>query len=140
MTSYRPLQTAAVLVLALCAGCGGGGPFEYVPVTGKITYDDGSVIPAPGMKLQFIAQDVEPVDGMYPRPASADLNGQGEFTEATSHKYADGLIPGKHKVALMYATDANGKPVVPAEYTDSEKTPLVVDTANLPLEIKVPKP
>jgi hypothetical protein len=137
----RFLQIAPIMALALCvAGCGGSEPFDYIPVAGKLTYEDGTAIPAPGIVLQFVAQDVAPVDGMHPRPATASVNAEGNFTEATSHKYADGLVPGKHKVALMYATDANGKLLVPVEYTHAGTTPLVVDTANLPLEIKVPKP
>jgi hypothetical protein len=139
MKPFRWTQTAAVFALALCTGCGGGGPFDYIPVTGKITYEDGTPLPS-GVMLKFTAQDVKPIDGMYPRAATASIDGQGNFTEATSYKFGDGLVPGKHKVALMYAKDANGKLVVPAEYTHADTTPLVVDTATLPLEIKVPKP
>jgi hypothetical protein len=134
------LRSTAILALALCLGCGSGEPFDYIPVTGKLSYEDGSTIPAQGIVLQFIAQDVKPIDGMHPRPATASVNGQGEFNEATSHKFGDGLVPGKHKVALMYATDANGKLLVPVDFTHAGTTPLVVDTATLPLDIRVPKP
>lgn len=139
MTHLRwSLATAAAIVC--CLGCGSGEPFDYIPVTGKVTYEDGSPIPASGMVLQFIAEDVAAVDGMHPRPATASVDAQGEFKDVTSHKYADGLVPGKHKVALIYATDAKGKSLVPIEYTHAGTTPLVVDTATLPMVIKVPRP
>jgi hypothetical protein len=140
MRSVRRRGTALAIAALCCTGCGSGEPFDYIPVTGKVTYDDGAPIPAGGMMLQFIAQDVEPVDGMHPRPATASVDAQGEFKDVTSHKYGDGLVPGKHKVALIYATDANGKSLVPKEYTHAGTTPLVVDTATLPLVIKVPRP
>jgi len=49
-------------------------------------------------------------------------------------------VPGKHKVSIIYATDAQGKLLIPEEYTDLTTTPLVIDTADSPLVIKVPRP
>jgi hypothetical protein len=43
-------------------------------------------------------------------------------------------------VAIHYATDAKGKLLIPKEYAHPTTSPLVVDTAQLPLEIKVPRP
>jgi hypothetical protein len=77
---------------------------------------------------------------MHPRPGMASVDTQGVFERATSLKYGDGLIPGKHKVAIFYATDAKGKYLVPKEYTHLSTTPLVVDTGDGTIEIKVPKP
>jgi hypothetical protein len=126
-------------VVPMAAGCGSSGPFDYVPVSGKIAYDDGSPLPG-ACKLFFVAQDAPTVEGAHPRPARANVNAQGEFDCVTSHKYGDGLIPGKHKVAIQIGAGSDGKPAVPREYSSSETSPLVIDTADAPLEIKVPKP
>jgi hypothetical protein len=140
MKSARQVFVVLTITTFLAVGCGSSGPFEYVPVHGKITYEDGTPIPAPGIKLQFESQDAKPVGDMHPRPAMASVDGQGVFEQATSLKYGDGLIPGKHKVALLYATDAKGKLLVPKEYTHLSTTPLVVDTDGGNIEMKVPRP
>lgn len=74
-----------------------------------------------------------------PRPAKASV-ANGSFSEVTSYKFGDGLVPGKHRVAIVYANDKSGKSLVPADYVDISKSPLVIDTADAPLAIKVPKP
>ncbi len=137
-SSYR--FVFVFVLLGTCLGCGGSNPFEYIPVSGQLTYEDGSIIPAPGMKLQFQAVDPPVVEGMHARIATADLNAEGKFKEATSYKFGDGLIPGKHKVAIGYATDKSGKLLVPKSATGLGTTEIIIDTASLPLEIKVPKP
>lgn len=127
------------LACLTAAGCGSSGPFDYTPVSGTIAYDDGTALPG-SFKLIFYAQDVAPVGNATPRPARANVNDRGVFDCVTSHKYGDGLIPGKHKVVIQIATERDGKPVLAREYTSSESTPLVIDTADAPLAIKVPKP
>lgn len=129
----------ASLLLA-CVGCGGGAPFDYIPVSGRVTYEDGTPIPARGIRLTFQPQDVKPVGDMFPRAGDAEIDAEGNFANATSYKYGDGLIPGKHKVAIFYATDAQGNLLIPNDYARPETTPLMIDTAKLPLEIKVPRP
>jgi hypothetical protein len=124
----------------LCLGCGPRSPFDYVQVSGRITYDDGTPIPSGGIRLHFAAQDAPTVENAHPRRAIANVNDKGEFECVTSYKYCDGLIPGRHKVAVLEATDAAGKLLVPAAYTSISTTPLVVDTEEAPFDIKVPKP
>lgn len=141
LTGKRHLRAIVIPVLLACLlGCGDDIPFEYVPVKGQITYEDGSLIPATGMKLQFASLDVAPVQGMHPRPATASLDAEGHFSNATSYKYGDGLVPGRHKVAIGYARDPQGNILVPKECTNLSTTPLIVDTSDVPLQIKVPKP
>lgn len=128
-----------VLACSLAAsGCGSGGPFDYVPVSGTLKYEDGT--PLGGLRLIFLAQDADPVGTAHPRPARANVDAQGSFDCVTSHKYGDGLIPGKHKVVLQIAPVQDGKPLVAEEYTRSETTPLEIDTADAPLEIVIPRP
>ena len=137
--SLLGLRVGLAVVVA-CLGCrGSDAPFEYIPIRGKLTYEDGSIIPASGIVLRFIVQDVETTGVVHPRPAGANLNAEGVFDCVTSYKYGDGLIPGKHRVTLNYATDEQGNLLVPKEYT-LVTSPLIIDTADAPLEIKVPKP
>ncbi len=127
--------------LAWLVGCWGSvSPYDYIPVTGKVTYEDGTPIPSSGFVLKFYALDAPEVENMWPRPAQADIDSNGNFDCATSYKYGDGLIPGKHRVAFFYATDKSGKLLVPNEYIQAGDSPLIVDTADVPLHIKVPKP
>ncbi len=126
--------------MALSLGCGGSSsPFDYVSVEGKLSYEDGTPIPAGGIKLIFDSQ-APPIGDAYPRPGTVIVGPEGRFQEVTSYKYGDGLTPGKHKVTIHYATDKQGKLLIPREYTRGVTTPLVVDTADLPLNIKVPRP
>ena len=132
------------LMLLCLAGCSDGNPFDYVPVSGRLTYEDGTPIPAGGMRIGFTVMDVAPKDGAFPRPAEAVVDAQGNFSSVTSYKPGDGLMPGKHKAAIYYATDAQGKSLIPKEFGHASTTPLIVevteDSADAPLEIKVPRP
>lgn len=126
----------------MTAGCGSSGPFEYTPASGKITYEDGTLIPAPSMRVIFTALDHQDDPQFKPRPAMANFNAAtGEFDSVTSYKFGDGLVSGRHRVALA-AVDATGKDLklFPEVYSDIRKSPLIIDTADLPLVIKVPKP
>ncbi len=146
--SYRLgiLVAACSLVCTVTLpGCGSGEPFSYVPASGKITYDDGTPIAAPSVRLTFIAQNPPSAgdEKIFARPATVNADPKtGEFSDITSHKYADGLLPGKHKV-IVTPQDEKNRPldgVVAPEYRDIKSTPIVVDTANQPFVIKVKKP
>jgi hypothetical protein len=84
--------------------------------------------------------DAPPVDGKFhPRPGSAFPDAEGNFSEAMTRRPGDGLILGTHHVTILYmGRDTRG--IVPDEYTLKGKTPIVVDTAEQPFEIKVPRP
>ena len=133
-------HSALIGMMLIVSGCGGSGsPFDYVKVSGKLTYVDGTPIPAEGIKLIFDSQ-APPVGNAHPRPGSVIVGPDGGFQDITSYKYADGLVPGEHRVSILYATDSDGKLLVPPEYTKGRTTPLVVDTADTPLQIMIPKP
>ena len=138
---HRERLTAAALCLLLLAGCGVKEPFGYVQVSGKVTYEDGSPIPADGIVLTFYPQGGALDSKTNPRPGMANLDRAGEFHAASSHLPNDGLVRGRHKVTVL-AKDRTPLParVVPPEYSDPFKTPLEVDTAHLPLELKIRKP
>jgi hypothetical protein len=155
MSSNRPAATCCRVLVALCGvflmmsltGCGSGEPFGYVNVPGKITYDDGSPIPAPHLKLTFIPVNPPPSPDpkMSAPKAKADVHsadGTIPADEITSHQFGDGLLPGKHKVQII-PYDNNDLPLpglVPQEYRDAKSTPVEVDTASGELIIKVKKP
>lgn len=123
-------------------GCGGSGnPFDSVPVTGKVTYDDGSLIPVQGIKLYFHSEE-PPKDGMHPRPGTTSVGADGTFKDITTYKFADGLVLGKHKVSLVCQEGGKLTPKIPQDYALPAKTPLVVEVTESGqfLEIKVPKP
>jgi hypothetical protein len=134
------MRLLLLIACLLCLGCGSGSPYDYEKVHGRITYADGTPIPSGGIRLHFAAQDAPPVEGVHPRPAIAVVNEKGEFTCVTSYKFGDGLIPGRHKVAVQQAVDQEGRLLVPREFTSIATTPLVVDTDDAPLNLQVPKP
>jgi hypothetical protein len=138
--SWRASSACVAMGIVLLAGCGNDGPFEYIPVHGKVMFEDGAAIPAGGIVLQFKAIDAKPIGEITPRVAEAQVDGEGMFACATSYKFGDGLIPGKHKVAIQYATDAQGKLLIPKDYTSLATTPLVIDTGEGEIEAKVPRP
>ncbi|MGA2253591.1 MAG: hypothetical protein ABSG53_02935 [Thermoguttaceae bacterium] len=132
----------SAICLLLVAGCSNtADPFSYVKVSGTVTYEDGSKIPAPVVELNFIPE-TKVVGKATPRVGTAFVDPKtGEFKNVTSHKPNDGLVHGKYKV-IVAGPDHAQLPtnIVPAEYGDFQKTPLEVDTDHLPFEIKVPKP
>ncbi len=136
------LWAAACGGLCLLAGCGEKDPFSYQKVSGKVTYEDGSLIPVPAIQLTFspLAKSDDP--RKYPPAGIAEVNvATGEFSSVTSHLPGDGILRGKHKV--MLETPGNEplpENLVPPEYFDFARTPLEVDTANWSGELKVRKP
>ena len=136
------LCTAALVVLPFVAGCG-GGPFDIVPVSGKVTYQGGEPIPGETVEVTFHPQ-IEKKGKEHPRPGLAQLNEDGTFEYATTHKHRDGLIPGKHKVTVR-VLDENQNPipgVIPDKYTDPKRTPVEVEVKGSgeldPIEIEKP--
>lgn len=128
-------------VLLSSVGCGSKEPFGMVQASGKVTYDDGSTIPVDSLTVTFLSE-TPPVDAKtYPRPGMATVDKTtGEFKAITTHKAHDGVVRGKHKVVLGTPKGAPPPSIVPPEYCDASKTPLEVDTAKQPFELKVRKP
>jgi hypothetical protein len=123
-------------------GCSGGSPYDIVEVSGTVTYEDGSLIPADSIMLKFDPQAAPLDTKTHPRKGFADVNvSDGSFQFATTHKYADGLVAGKHKVLVAARLkDSKAAKLVPKEYQRPDTTPVEIDTNNLPLKIQVRKP
>jgi hypothetical protein len=113
-----------------------------VKVSGTLTYDDGTRIPANQIILKFEPL-AAPLDAKTHPPSGMSYVNvtDGTFDVVTSYKYADGLVRGKHRV-LVSATGAseNTTKLVPNDYIDSDRTPLLVDTAESPFRLVVRKP
>ena len=140
MTKQKALVLSALTTLLLITGCG-GSPFKIVPVSGTVKYEDGSEIPCSDYRLKFVPLMGSPDGVSYPRVATAKVAAGGEFESATTHKYADGLVTGKHKVYLKIAPGQNGQPLVPSDYLNPETTPLTIDTNDgRRLDIRIPQP
>lgn len=140
----RAHALAVLLAVAVlpAAGCGSGNPFAQVQVRGRVTYEDGSLIPAEMIILKFEPQAEPKDEKTFPRNGMSYVNVEdGSFDVVTSHKYGDGVVRGRHRV-LVVATEASGQTtaVVPPEYLDSAQTPLEIDTADSPFHLKVRKP
>lgn len=126
----------AGLLLAVAAGCGSSEPFELLPVSGKVTYGDGTLISAARIRLEFTPQ-VKPRDPKtHPRPGSAEVNvADGTFSVATTHKYGDGLVVGRHKVELFRYDDQE----VPTEL-DVSPSEITVGPESTEFYFKVDRP
>jgi hypothetical protein len=130
-------RSFAVVLAVAFTGCGGSeNPFDSVPVSGRVVYEDGSPVSLAGVRIYFHSLE-PPKDGMHIRPGIVDAKANGTFENITTHKYADGLVLGKHRVSFV-----GGAGKVPKEYTVPTSTPLTVEVTESGqfLEIKVPKP
>ncbi len=122
----------SILVVCLaCLGCGASESKSLVRVSGTCRYEDGSFIPGGGLQLTFVSQEAAASGNSEIKPGIASADGDGIFDFVTTHKYADGILPGKHKVYI--SAEAGSKPRVPKEYLSEQTTPIIIDTASLPL-------
>jgi len=127
---------AAVVVIWTMSGCGGSSdPFEIVPVSGKVTYEDGTPMPVGRLTVVFTPH-AQPIEAnAFPRQAQAEVNvADGTFASATTHKFGDGLILGHHSVEVF---SYNGKgqqvlvPISPKEIEVSDESTV--------FEFKIPR-
>jgi hypothetical protein len=128
---------ALLLVLAASlTGCGSSSPFDIVPVSGKVTYQDGSLIQADRIVVTFVPQDVASKGRDAAASATGDVNvADGTFSGLTTESHNDGAIVGRHKVlvqALKTGPAGVGEPTaaVPAKYAKAATTPLEVEVTS----------
>ena len=116
-----------LLLLAVVAGCG-GEPFSFVPVTGKITYTDNTLIPAEEIMVRLVP--LNPVQkGADIAPSATGIVDvkDGTFAGVTSHKYMDGVVPGRYLVMVIALKDHKPSGAVPAKYLSAVASPLVIE-------------
>jgi hypothetical protein len=127
--------------LGAASGCGSNEPFSYRTVTGTVKYDDESLIKADRLEVTFHPQVPPKSPKTYPRPGIGDVDlATGTIKEVTSHKYADGVIAGEHKVTVQtYGSDGEPADLLRVEYTDVSTTPLTYRTSDGPATIRLKK-
>ncbi len=136
-------MACALLLSAGLAGCG-SEPYSTVRISGTVTYEDGSLIPAPELIVYFEPQ-VESIDPRTtPRRGYAEVDvADGTFSRVTTYAPGDGAIPGEHKVVIE-AIGEGGMPdhrYFPREYSDATTTPLTIEVGNQrTFDLKVPGP
>lgn len=135
-----PLVWPVFLVLSGCSDT----PYDIVPISGKVTYEDGQPIPADSVYVWFYPQ-VDPRSAkVQPRPGVAELNSEdGTFAYASTCEHADGVIPGRHKVVVKLADESQtGAEAIPKIYTDPATTPLEIEVTegNQYFELSVKRP
>ncbi|HEY6564978.1 MAG TPA: hypothetical protein VIY86_10810, partial [Pirellulaceae bacterium] len=135
--SQRRLSILGLLGIAAITSSCDSNPFAQVPISGIVHYEDGSTIPATSMKLWFTSLAPAKDERTHPRPASAPVDiATGAIGQATTYRYEDGVIQGKHRVHL----DLDPPNLVPRQFTSAATTTLEVDTSQLPWDIQIPKP
>lgn len=82
-----------VVTLLLCTGCGGGGEFETIPVSGQLTCN--------GQPVEGILVQLTPTaEGTTPgKPANGVTDAEGRFV-MTTYEFGDGAVVGKHTVGV----------------------------------------
>lgn len=129
----------AFLFVGMMAGCGSNSPYEYVKVSGKVTFEDGSPIHAKDIRVVFVPQDVPTTSGgPKPRYGTATVNPEnGTFDLVTSYQYGDGISVGTHRVMVIATGFQTPSDTLLPEYADPDKTPLEVHTDDTPFHLKV---
>jgi hypothetical protein len=132
--------------ISLAVGCKGSThPYKTAPISGKIAYEDGSLIKAARIELVFWPQ-VEPLDAKtVPRKGVATVDpADGTFSEASTWTDGDGAVLGKAKVTVVTYNDKDETTaVLPDAYGDPGETPLEVEISKgkgmIPNELTVKK-
>ncbi len=141
--TFVPRSAVFLAGVLLLAGCG-GQPYSTVKISGTVTYEDGSLIPAPELFVYFEPQ-AESIDAKTaPRRGFAQVDvTDGTFDRVTTYSPGDGAIPGKHKVVIE-AMGEGGVPdysYFPREYSDATTTPLTIEVGSQrSFDLTVPKP
>lgn len=138
---------AVGVLLATCGGCGSDIPFDFVPVQGKITYEDGSLIDADRILVGFNPVDFERDGPKVPPPGQTNVNvADGTFDAVSSYRANDGVFLGKHKVTVVaFKGKREGMPApsnaVPVKYRSVSTTPLEIEvtSSGQVIELKVTK-
>jgi hypothetical protein len=114
-------RTAAALVLLVAAGCGSG---RY-PVTGRVTYEDGTPL-TEGNVVGYLSGAETGVT------VQGSVKGDGTFTWGTDRP-GEGVKPGRYRVAVIPrglgdAEIASGKlPAVDAKFSNPDKSGIEIE-------------
>jgi hypothetical protein len=147
MLSRQVLDLRATLMTSLCVcffclGCGPSAPFQMVPVSGQVRYEDETPIPGAKVRVEFHSARAPLGPKTYPRKGVAECDSHGHFSEVTTWKHADGAIVGPQKIVVL-SFDEQQRPTlaVPREYQSPTSTPLNIEVPPYgpPLNLKIRK-
>ena len=93
---------AALLVAVSAGGCKRSAQAPMIAVSGKVTYEDGSLVPANQLELRFRTTQPELFQEKdYPATATARVDTRdGTFREMTTWQHGDGVIAGEYEVEV----------------------------------------
>ncbi len=117
---YLPLSVVAVLVVA---GCDGVWPQNDL-VEGTVKLDG---TPVPNVVVEFVPV---PRDSQTQGPSSTAVTDDAGHYKLTCANKRSGAIVGKHNVVVLAGRsegDGPARPVLPAVYAATEKTPLQIE-------------
>jgi hypothetical protein len=129
MSKYLSLHALLfLLALAVFTGC---GEKKYVPVSGKLLFEDGT--PATGLSGRQVIMERIPVGDEPPttQQSSGSIDAEGKFTMGTEG-LSDGVPAGMQRVLITEATssgDDPAPPVIDRKYSKFE-------TSGLQYEVK----
>ena len=122
------LSVGALLTLVVLAGCRGKDPFSFVPVTGKITFADNSLIPAEQIKVRLVPLNPAQSGADVAFAATGEVDTKdGTFAGVTTHKLNDGVVPGKYRVMVIVLKNHVPSKEVPAKYLSATESPLLIE-------------
>jgi len=142
-SSCKRLLYCLVACLLLVAGVGcRKAPYSCDKVSGKVSYEDGSLIPAERIRVIFVSQRPPLDPKTAPRNGAADADVKtGEFVSATTFARGDGIIAGEHKVVIQCIREGIlAQDLVADEFTDPARTPLVARSGDSPFDFRVHRP
>jgi hypothetical protein len=100
----RQYVVTAIAVLAVAgaaSGCRKGYQAPTIHVSGKVTYEDGSLVPANRMVVSFLTPQ-KLIEENYPPAATGQVDTRdGTFSELTTWEAGDGVIAGPHEVEVV---------------------------------------
>jgi hypothetical protein len=135
---------AGLSIIVSVAGCGSSVPFDFVPVHGKVSYEDGSRIDADSILVTFNPIVSGEKSKTVPPGGQTSVNVQdGTFSAVSSHRANDGVAVGRHKVVIVSFKKGSSapSPAVPPVYRKESSTPLEVEVVSTDqfLDLKVSK-
>jgi hypothetical protein len=142
--------TIGLLLMGLCAGCGGSGELKAYPVQGIVVYKDGA--PVKGGTINFEAVKERTNDGQ-PKPiyATGVIGSDGTFELITNRKQ-QGAVAGTHRVAVCEEPETGSnfdalqqrpkKPKVPPKYASFDTSGLetTIEPTSNAITIKIDRP
>lgn len=99
-----------------------------IPVSGKVTYEDGSPVMAERMEVRFVPRVDSPEEEGCPVAAVGRVDVRNNsFTEMTTYVFGDGAIAGEHDVEVVrFGDEENPAGYKPRIYRGDDVWPSTV--------------